>query len=151
MKKIFIGILLLSLSLWADSVYTKTYDAPMSKIYPKLIASFDNASLIVISEIDILEKFNAAGLPEAFGKEFNTNNLTAIKAVIVCNGWFGNQVANNDPRMMAFCPVRVTLIEQDGKTSLMYVRPSVAPQDSKAYLLLKKLEQKVITAIEEAH
>jgi hypothetical protein len=151
MKKIFLTILLLSLSLWADAVYTKTYDEPMSKIYPKLLASFDNASLIVISEIDILAKFKAAGLPEAFGKEFNTNNLTGIKTVIVCNGWFGNEIANSDPLMMAFCPVRVTLIEQDGKTSIMYVRPSVAPKDSKAYLLLKKLEDKVISAVEEAH
>ena len=151
MKKIILVMLLLSLSLWADSVYTKTYDAPMSKIYPKLLASFDNAGFVVISEIDMLEKFNAAGLPKAFGKEFNTNNLTGIKAVIVCNGWFGNEIANNDPRMMAFCPVRVTLIEQEGKTSLMYLRPSVAPQDSKAYLLLKKLEQKVISAIGGAH
>ena len=147
MKKIFLTILLLSLSLWADAVYTKTYDEPMSKIYPKLLASFDNASLIVISEIDILAKFKAAGLPEAFGKEFNTG----IKTVIVCNGWFGNEIANSDPLMMAFCPVRVTLIEQDGKTSIMYVRPSVAPKDSKAYLLLKKLEDKVISAVEEAH
>ncbi|MCJ7766653.1 MAG: DUF302 domain-containing protein [Thiovulaceae bacterium] len=151
MKKIFLAILLLSLSLWADSVYTKNYDAPMSEIYPKLLASFDNASLIVVSEIDILEKFNASGLPEAFGKEFNTNNLTGIKAVIACNGWFGNEIANSDPLMMAFCPVRVTLIERDGKTSIMYVRPSAAPKDSKAYGLLKKLQEKVISAIEDAH
>jgi uncharacterized protein (DUF302 family) len=151
MKKIFLAMLLLSLSLWADSVYIKTYDTPISKIYPKLLAALDNTGFIVISEIDILAKFKAAGLPKAFGKKFNTNNLTGMKAVIVCNAWFGNEIANNDPLMMAFCPVRVTLIERDGKTSIMYVRPSVAPEDSKAYLLLKKLEQKVISAVENAH
>ena len=150
MKKICLLLLTLSLSLWADAVYTKHYDAPIEKVYPKLIASFDSAYLIVISEIDILEKFKEAGLPDSFGKNFNTNNLTAIKTIIACNGWFGNAVANSDPEMMAFCPIRVTLIEKEGKTSIMYVRPTVAPKDSKAYPVLQELEQKVIKAIEEA-
>ena len=148
MKKIILVFLTLSLSLFADTVYTKTYDAPMAKIYPKVLSSFDNAHLIVVSEIDILGKFKAAGLPKTFGKNFNTNNLTGIKAIIACNGWFGNEVANADPKMMAFCPVRVTLIEREGKTTVTYVRASVASKESKAYPTLVKLEAKVIKAIE---
>ena len=147
MKKIIL-LLALSLSLFADAVYTKTYNAPMAEVYPKILTSFDNAHLIVVSEIDILGKFKAAGLPEAFGKNFNTSKLTGIKAIIACNGWFGNEVANADPKMMAFCPVRVTLIERDGKTIITYVRATVANKDSKAYPTLVKLEAKVIKAIE---
>ena len=147
MKTFFI-LLTLSLSLFADAVYTKSYDAPMAEVYPKIIASFDNSHLIVVSEIDILAKFKAAGLPKKFGKNFNTNHLTGIKAIIACNGWFGNEVANADPKMMAFCPVRVTLIEEDGKTTVTYVRASVANPESKAYPTLQKLEAKVIKAIE---
>jgi len=148
MKKIVLLLLTLSLSLFADAVYTKTYNAPMAKVYPKIMASFENAHLIVVSEIDILAKFKAAGLPETFGTNFNTNKLTGIKAIIACNGWFGNEVANADPKMMAFCPVRVTLIEEDGKTTVTYVRATVANKESKAYPTLKKLEAKVIQAIE---
>lgn len=151
MKKIVLLVLTLSLTLWGDAVYTKTYDAPMEKVYAKLLASFDKAHLVVVSEIDILEKFKAAGLPEKFAEEFNTNNLTGIKAIIACNGWFGNAVANSDPQMMAFCPIRVTLIEKEGKTSITYVRATVAPKESKAYPVLEKLELKVIEAIEAAH
>ena len=150
MKKALLLLLTLSLTLWADAVYTKHYNAPIEKVYPKLISSFDSAYLIVISEIDILEKFKEAGLPESFGKNFNTNNLTAIKTIIACNGWFGNAVANSDPEMMAFCPIRVTLIEKDGKTSIMYVRPTVAYKEFKAYPILQDLEQKVVMAIESA-
>ena len=148
MKKIVLVLLTLSLSLFGDAVYTKTYNVPMAKIYPKVLGSFDNAHLIVVSEIDILAKFKAAGLPKKFGKNFNTNKLTGIKAIIACNGWFGNEVANADPKMMAFCPVRVTLVEQDGKTTVTYVRASVASKESKAYPMLVKLEAKVIKAIE---
>ena len=151
MKKLFFLLLTLSVTLFAESaVFTKTFDAPMAKVYPKIMNSFDNAHLVVVSEIDILAKFKAAGLPKKFGKKFNTNNLTGIKAIIACNGWFGNAVANADPEMMAFCPVRVTLIEKDGKTSVMYVRASVTSKDSKAYSVLEKLEAKVIKAIESA-
>ena len=148
MKKLLL-ILTLSLSLYANSVYVKTIDAPMNEVYTKLLASFDNNHLIVVSEINILEKFIGAGLPEKFGKNFNTNKLTGIKAIIACNGWFGNEISNADPLMMGFCPVRVTVIEEDGKTSILFVRSSVAPKDSKAYAILEKLEAKVIGAIEK--
>ncbi len=138
---------LLSVSLWSNSVYTQEFDKPMQEVYTKLLGAFDKAHLIVVSQIDILGKFKEAGLPEKFGKKFNTNNLTGIKAIIACNGWFGNEVANTDPKMMAFCPIRVTVVEEQGKTSVMYVRPTVAPKDSAAYATLEKLESKVISAI----
>ena len=139
---------MLSFNLWANSVYVKDIDAPINAVYTKLLSSFASSNLIIVSEINILEKFKAAGLPEKFGKNFNTNNLTGIKAVIACNGWFGNEVANADPLMMAFCPIRVTVVEKEGKTSILFVRSSVAPKDSKAYAILEKLEAKVISAIE---
>ena len=147
MKKILL-LLTLSFSLWANSVYIKDINAPMNDVYTKFLSSFASSNLVVVSEINILEKFKAAGLPEKFGKNFNTNNLTGIKAVIACNGWFGNEVANADPLMMAFCPIHVTLVEKEGKTSILFVRSSVAPKDSKAYAILEKLEAKVISAIE---
>lgn len=147
MKKILL-LLTFSLSLWANSVYVKDINAPMNDVYTKLISSFSSSNLVVVSEINILEKFKAVGLPEKFGKNFNTNNLTGIKAIIACNGWFGNEVANADPLMMGFCPIRVTVVEKEGKTSILFVRSSVAPKESKAYAILEKLETKVISAIE---
>ncbi len=140
-------MLVISVSVWANSVYTQTFDQSIDTVHAKLLRSFEDAHLIVVSQIDILEKFKGAGLPEKFGKNFNTNKLTGIKAVIACNGWFGNEVANTDPKMMAFCPIRVTLVEQAGKTSVMYVRPTVAPQESAAFATLQKLEDKVVAAI----
>jgi len=148
MKKIILTISLLTASIFANPVYTKTYEAPAKVVYAKLMKALDNTHLIVVSEIDILAKFKAAGLPEKFGKKFNTNNLTAIKAIIACNGKFGNSIANSDPEMMAFCPVRITVVEKDGKTSVHYVRPSSGTAESKAFESLKALENKVIATID---
>jgi len=148
MKKVVILFTLLTFSLFAETVYTKTYDAPSKEVYGKLIKALNDVHLVVVSEIDILAKFKAAGLPKMFGKDFNTNNLNAIKAVIACNGKFGNSIANSDPTMMAFCPVRITVVEKEGKTSVLYVRPTSGTQESRAYAALEALEKKVISTID---
>ena len=148
MKKIALILVLMVSSLMADGVYSLTVDEKSSVVYEKLLKSLDKNHLIVVSEIDILDKFKKAGLPKKFGKEFNTNKLTAIKAVIACNGYFGNYIANADPKMMALCPVRITLIEQEGKTTVVFVKPTNVSNSSDAKAMIAKLQKKVIMAIE---
>jgi uncharacterized protein (DUF302 family) len=148
MKKLLL-LLALSATLFAQNVYVKKFDVPMGVVEKNLEKAFSSNNLIVISQIDILEKFKAAGLEKTFGKDFNTNQLTGIKAMIICNGGFGNAVANADPEMMGFCPVRITITEKDGKTSVTYVKSS-APESSKAYEILQKLDEAVIASIENA-
>ena len=123
-------------------MYKLTLNQKSAVVYPKLLASLDEIYLKIVSEIDILEKFKHAGLPKRFGKDFNTNNLTSIKAIIACNGYFGNAIANSDPSMMGLCPVRLTVIEKDGKTTILFVRPSLIAAGSKAEAIAKKLEEK---------
>ena len=147
MKKLLLTLLLMLTPLMADSVYKLTLNEKVDSVYTKLMSSLDNNHLIVVTEIDILGKFKKAGLPKKFGKEFNTNNLTAIKAIIACNGYFGNYIANADPDMMGLCPVRITLIEKDGKTTILFVKPTTVSGNSKANKMIAKLESKVISAI----
>ena len=147
MKKLLLTLLVLLTPLMADGVYKLHLNTPSNIVYTKLLKSLDKNHLIVVSEIDILAKFKKAGLPQKFKKEFNTNNLTAIKAVIACNGYFGNYIANADPEMMGLCPVRITLIEENGKTTILFVRPTAVSGNSKANKMIAKLEAKVISAI----
>ena len=151
MKKVLVALmLLLASSLMAHDVYVKEVNMPLDKLYPKVLQSLANHKLIVVSEIDILDKFKHAGLPKKFGKKFNTNKLTGIKAIIACNGFFGNEVANSDPQMMALCPVRITMIEKDGKSQMLFARPSKSSEGTKAHKALSDLEAKVIKALESA-
>ena len=146
MKNI-IFVLLLATSLFGNEVFKLTIDKNINKIYPQLINALENSHLIVVSEIDILDKFKHAGLPKKFGKEFNTSELTAIKAIIACNGFYGNYISNADPEMMAICPIRITIIEKDGKTTLLFIKPSHLAKDSKALNIVLKLENKVISVL----
>jgi len=149
-KLLLLSLVLFFTSLSAHDVYVKEINQPLKTLYPKLLKAFAHNKLIVVSEIDILEKFKHAGLPEKFGKDFNTNNLEEIKAIIACNGSFGNSVANSDPEMMAYCPIRITVIQQEGKSKVLYARPSKGSQGSKANTILNKLEARVVFAIEES-
>jgi len=148
MKKIILACLL-SMSVWAadSNVYTVTFNSPIDTVEKNMLAQFKASKLMVVWQLDILGEFKKKGLDKKFGKKFNTNELANVRTMVACNGKLGNAVMNADSTMMAYCPVRLTLTEKDGKTSVLFVRPSSAPKDSKAYPVLVKLEKKVIGAI----
>lgn len=153
MKKILLACIL-SLSLWAapeTNVYSVTYNSDMDTVEKNILNHFKSEKLVVPWKLDILEEFKKKGLDKKFGAEFNKNQLTSVRTIVACNGKFGNMIMNTDPAMMAYCPIRITLVEKEGKTTVLYVRPTSAPRSSKAYKILVKLEKKVIGAIEAAN
>lgn len=151
MRKILLACLL-SVSVWAaeSNVYKVAYKVPVDKVINNILTKFKAEGLVVVWQLDILEEFRQKGLDKKFGENFNKAGLSAVKTMIVCNGKFGNDIINADSDMMAYCPVRITLTEKDGVTTVLYVRPSSAPRDSKAYPSLMQLEKKVTKSIEES-
>lgn len=151
MRKILLACLL-TLSVWAaeSNVYKVSYNAPVDKVLENILAKFKQEMLVVVWQLDILEEFKKKGLDKKFGENFNTAGLSEVRTLVACNGKFGNDIINQDSDMMAYCPIRITLTEKDGVTTVLYVRPSSAPRDSKAYKSLVKLEKKVTKAIEDS-
>jgi len=151
MKKILLACLL-TLSVWAadSNVYKVNYNVGVDKVLNNILTKFKAEGLVVVWQLDILEEFKSKGLDKKFGENFNKAGLSAVKTIIVCNGKFGNDIINADSDMMAYCPVRVTLTEKDGVTTVLYVRPTSAPKDSKGYPSLVELDKKITTSIEES-
>lgn len=151
MRKILLACLL-TLSVWAaeSNVYKVSYNAPVDKVLENILAKFKQEMLVVVWQLDILEEFKKKGLDKKFGENFNKAGLSEVRTLVACNGKFGNDIINQDSDMMAYCPIRITLTEKDGVTTVLYVRPSSAPRDSAAYKTLVKLEKKVTKAIEES-
>ena len=149
MKKILLACLL-TFSAWAaeTNVYKVTYNVGVEKTLENMLKQFKAEGLLVVWQLDILAEFKERGLDKKLGEDFNRPKLDAVRTMIVCNGMLGNAIVNADADMMAYCPVRITLTEKDGVTTILYVRPSSAPRDSKAYPALLKLENKVTKAIE---
>jgi hypothetical protein len=51
--------------------------------------------------------------------------------------------------MLSLCPLHMTLIEKDGRTTALFARPTVIAADSPARAILADLESEVITAIKK--
>ena len=138
-------ITLLSISLaHADGIYkqstTMAYDATYKKVY----AALESNRFFVIEEINIGK--NLSRFKDKW-KDYNQNKLGNIQVMIICNGWYANQVSNADPDMLALCPMRVTLTLKDGVTSVLFAKPSTFATNSKALPILKEAEDTIIKAI----
>ena len=147
LAKTLVALICLALSYAnADtSVFAFSVEKPVSEIYARLYKSLEDARFYVILEPDIGS--NLSGFAERWGDQYNRNGLTAIRSMVFCNGWYANQVSNLDPKMLAFCPLRLTLIEKDGISTALFARPTVIAADSPAKDILAELESEVIAAI----
>jgi hypothetical protein len=130
-----------------DGVYVQHVNKPVSAVYDKVYASLEDAKFFVVFEPNIGK--NLSRFSEKWGSDYNQNNLTALRSMVFCNGWYANQVSNLDPNMLGFCPLHLSLIERDGETTVLFNRPSVVAKNSPAKELFIKIEAEVIEAIKK--
>ncbi len=129
-----------------SGVYILHVDKPLSGVYDRVYKSLEDARFYVVFEPNM--GANLARFSKKWGDEYNQNNLSEIRSMVFCNGWYANKVSNLDPTMLGFCPLHITLIEREGKTTVLFNRPGIIAQNSPAKTLLLNIEAEVITAIE---
>lgn len=129
------------------AVYRQQVDKPVVDVYDSVYKSLEEARFFVVFEPDIGE--NLARFSDKWGEDYNRNNISAIRSMVFCNGWYANKVSNLDPDMLGFCPLHLTLTEHAGKTTVLFNRPSVIAQNSPAKALLMEIEAEVISAIQK--
>ncbi len=129
------------------AVYSQQVNKPVAEIYDKLYKSLEDARFFVVFEPNIGK--NLARFADKWGDDYNRNKITEIRSMIFCNAWYANKVSNLDPNMLGFCPLHLSLIERDGKTTVLFNRPGVIAQNSPAKELLEKIEAEVIAAIQQ--
>ena len=93
---------------------------------------------------------NLASYKERWGKDYNKNQLEAIRSMVFCNAWYANQMSNADPQMLALCPLHISLVYKEGITRILFVRPSLVATGSPAEKIALELEQDVIRTIESS-
>ena len=150
MKQVFILLLaLVSFNALAESpaIYEKSYDQNLDTVYKRVNKALEANGFKVVYEVDIqenLEKFAKKNVV----KDFNLNQMEAIKSMVFCNGALAIKISNADPAMLAMCPLHLTLTQKAGRVSVLFVRPGFIAQGSNAEAAAKELEEKVIKAIE---
>lgn len=149
-KQIILSLLalqmLVSVNVFAknDSIFEISVNKPINEVYKNMSASFDDSRFFVVKELNIGE--NISGFADRWDN-YNQNKLTGFRSMVFCNGWFANKISNQDPSMLAFCPMHITLIEKDGKTTTSFVRPTFIAQQSPALETFKVIEERVISII----
>lgn len=140
---------LFSLNALAESpaVYEKSFDLNMDTAYKRVYKALESNGFKVVYEIDMHDNLSKFAAKNAV-KDFNLNQLEGIKSLVFCNGPLAVKISNADPAMLSLCPLHLTLTQKDGKVSVLFVRPGVVAQGSKAEAPAKELEEKVIKAIE---
>jgi len=142
-------LLLMSFSVSAQSPHVFQYqvEQPMNQVYDNVYKGLEDEGFYVVFEANIGK--NLARFAEKWGENYNRNKLDAIRSMVFCNGWYANAVSNMDPTMLALCPLRLTLIEKQGSTTILFARPSVIASESPALQLLSRIEAEVITIIKK--
>jgi len=140
---------LFSLNVFAESpaVYEKSFNQNLDTAYPQVRKALEANGFKVVYEIDMLENLTKSAKKNAI-KDFNLNQLEAIKSMVFCNGPLAVKISNADPAMLALCPLHLTLTQKAGRVTVLFVRPGVMAQGSKAEVPAKELEEKVIKTIE---
>ncbi|VAW69880.1 hypothetical protein MNBD_GAMMA10-2927 [hydrothermal vent metagenome] len=128
-----------------STIYKQTVDAPMDKVYPAVYKTLEEAKFFVVFEPKISKMLSR--FSKKWGDNYNQSKLSSIRSMVFCNGWYANAVSNVDPDMLALCPLRIGLYEKQGKTTIVFVRPTVAGAQSAAKSVLKEVEDDVIKAI----
>ena len=128
-----------------SAVFKQTVNQPMEKVYPAIYEALEDARFYVVFEPFISK--NISRFAEKWGDDYNQNKLQSIRSMVFCNGWYANKVSNADPDMLALCPLRLSLYEKSGKTSIVFARPTVIGAQSKAKSVLQEIENEVIQAI----
>lgn len=149
MKRLLISTLLvgwLGICSAAPGVKEWSVEAPLHKTYDAVYQALEAHRFFVVFEVDMHK--NLAGFAERWGENYNRNKLEGIRSMVFCNGWYANAVGNQDPAMLALCPLKVTLIHKAGTSRVLFVRPTHVAQGSKATEIARDLEEAVSEAIE---
>ena len=70
--------------------------------------------------------------------------------MIVCNPFYANQVLNLDPVMMALCPINITVMHKEGKSTVLFERLTPIAKGSAAEDGLWEVENTIVTALDNA-
>ena len=143
-------LLLSSFSISAQSSHVFQYQVkqPLNQLYDRVYKGLEDDGFYIVFEANIGK--NLARFAEKWGENYNRNKLDGIRSMVFCNGWYANAVSNADPTMLALCPLRLTLIEKQGSTTVLFARPSVIAGESPALKVLLRVENDVIAILKKA-
>ena len=142
-----LSFLCLSTSVAAtDNIFVQEIRGDFGETYDRVHAALEEARFFVIFEADI--GHNLARNAQRWGDDYNRNAYEGVRSMVICNPWYANQLLNLDPKVMAVCPMSVTVLYKQGVITVLFERLTAAAPDSPAHDVLWEMENTIISAIE---
>jgi len=129
-----------------DAIYEISINKSVDEVYQELYKALEVARFYVIFEANIGK--NLARNAEKWGEDYNRNKFEAVRSMVICNPEFANQVLNLDPKMMALCPLTVTLLYKEETTTILFEKLIPVAKGSPAEDVLWEVENTIISTIE---
>lgn len=129
-----------------DDVLHWRSELDLEDTYKSIYKSLEENRFYVVFEPDIGR--NLAGYAKRWGEDYNRSGLDGIRSMVFCNAWYANQVSNLEPRLLALCPLHLTLYRQGDATHVVFLRPGRVGKGTGAAELLQELEADVSAAVE---
>jgi uncharacterized protein (DUF302 family) len=151
-KRLFLCLLAFSMLVHAgdehNAIFSISVERPGEEVYQSVYKSLEESRFYVIFEANIGK--NLARNAKRWGDEYNKNKFEMVKSMVVCNPYYTNQVMNLDPNMMSLCPLNITVLFKEGKSTVLFERLTPVAKGSPAEDILWEVENTVIIAIENA-
>jgi|GEM_PF-1327314 len=132
---------------FVSPVYEKTIKGDFNKIYQQVFTALENNSYFIVFEPNIGKQLRR--FKQRWGDNYNKNNIENIRSMVFCNNWYTNEISNQAPRLLALCPMHITMTGRQGMVSILFIRPSQVARGSPAEKVAMEIEQDVVRSIED--
>lgn len=139
-------LMTLSANAATTTVYEKSAKMPLAEAVSHMESALKSHKLHVVTVIPVSKML--AKHKKEMGAKYNLSHLDGITGIVFCNGGIANAVSNDDPTLLAACPLHLTITEKDGVATALFARPSVIGSGDAAEPVLSKLEHMVTAAID---
>lgn len=128
-----------------DALYTRVLHGDFERIYRDIYMGLEKQQFHVVYEAYIS---NALAKHAAeWGPEYNKNGIEVVRSMVICSPWYANRLLNEDPHMIAVCPINVTLTYKSGTATVLFKKLEVIGTGSPALGVLREMDDKIIGVI----
>lgn len=125
----------------APAILEYSVRMPAEAAYQKLHDALEDKGYFVIFEPNMGRTL--ASMAGRLGKDYNRNQLSAMRSLVFCNPVLTNRIANADPALLALCPLSASLTHKDGLTHIYFARPGLLAAGSPGEALAREIENEI--------
>jgi uncharacterized protein (DUF302 family) len=132
----------------SNGIYEITVTAIFEHLYDRTYKTLEESKMYVVKELNIGATLKRN--KKRWGENYNKNAYEDVRTLVLCNPWYANEVLNRTPSLMTLCPLTVSFLHKEGKTTILYGRRAPLADGTSSYDLFTEIDSTIISAINAA-